>query len=91
MSSSPVIIISDLLADLVMHISVPVNAVIWWACPTELGPGGVQHRYGCPAGLPVACLGGGLARSGRRCWSLQREGIDIAGVASTRQCRPSWA
>ncbi len=86
MSSSPVIIISDLLADLVMHIpAFPVNATdLVGVSYMELGPGGACNTAIMAArlGLPVACLGevGYDAFGEAVLEGLQQEGIDIAGV-----------
>lgn len=86
MSSSPVVIISDLLADLVMHIpAFPVGATdLVRVSYMELGPGGACNTAIMAArlGLPVACLGevGYDAFGEAVLEGLQQEGIDITRV-----------
>lgn len=83
---APVIIISDLLADLVMHIpAFPVNATdLVSVSYMELGPGGACNTAIMAArlGLRVACLGevGYDAFGEAVLEGLQQEGIDVTGV-----------
>src|SRR5512134_1809630 len=84
--SRPVIIISDLLADLVMHIpAFPINSTeLVPVTYMELGPGGACNTAIMAArlGLRVACLGevGYDAFGEAVLEGLQQEGIDVAGV-----------
>lgn len=82
----PVLVISDLLADLVMHIpAFPVNAAdLIGVSYMELGPGGACNTAIMAArlGLSVACLGEvGFDAFGEAVLEgLQGEGIDVSGV-----------
>jgi ribokinase len=84
--AGPVIVVSDLIADLAMHIpAFPISAAdLARVTYLSLGPGGACNTAIMAArlGLPVACLGevGYDAFGEAVLEGLQQEGIDVAGV-----------